>query len=100
MTLEELKELKTDDEILAHINDLESKNKDLSESQFSKENVEKIEQALNVLKEENTKVKADFEKLKVDYNNAFVDKITNNVTNTDGMTEDEIKPTMADLFTE
>lgn len=100
MTLEELKELKTDDEILAHINDLESKNKDLSESQFSKENVEKIEQALNVLKEENTKVKADFEKLKVDYNNAFVDKITKNVTNTDVSTEDENKPTMADLFTE
>lgn len=99
MTLEELKELKTDDEILSCINDLEAKNKTLSESQFSKENVEKIQSALDVLKEENAQVKADFEKLKVDYNNAFVEKITDDVLNSQHE-ETETKPTIADLFTE
>lgn len=100
MTLEELKELKTDDEILSCINDLENKNKALSDSQFSKENVEKIQSALNVLKEENEKVKADFEKLKTDYNNAFVEKITDDVLNNQHYEETENKPTIADLFTE
>jgi fumarate hydratase class II len=100
MTLEELKELKTDDDILSCINDLEDKNKALSESQFSKENVEKIQSALDVLKEENAKVKADFEKLKTDYNNAFVEKITDDVLKNQHNEETEIKPTIADLFTE
>lgn len=100
MTLDELKELKTDDKILEHINNLEAQNNALSESQFSKENVEKIQSALNVLKEENEKIKGDFEQLKVDYNNAFVEKITSEYKNTQTNTEAENKPTIADLFAE
>lgn len=90
------------DELFEKVNAIEAELQTAKEHEFSEENLQKIQKALETEKENSKKLKTELDELRIDYNNRFVDKLVDGVKPLDDPEEEpEETPltTIDDLFT-
>ena len=90
------------DELFEKVNAIEAELQTAKEHEFSEENLQKIQKALETEKANSEKLQSELEELRTDYNNRFVDKLVDGVKPLEDPEEEPEEtplPTIDDLFT-
>ena len=90
------------DELFEKVNAIEAELQTAKEHEFSEENLQKIQKALETEKANSEKLQTELEELRTDYNNRFVDKLIGGIKpikEPEEEPEETPLPTIDDLFT-